>query len=130
MCGGGGGGATINSPNYMQSTQMLQMQMEAMRSQREGPLGLAQLQLNSDLARQAQTLEELQQMKIQRANETTANAARLAALIGTPTPEKPAEAPKVADQRAGQIRAQGKKALRIDTSKPRTSGVGVGLNLT
>ncbi len=131
MCGGGGGGgATITSPNYMQNTQMLQMQLEAMRSQREGVMGLAQNQLNAELSKQTQTLQELQLLKTQRANETSANAARMAALIGTPLPEKPAEAPKVGEQRAGQVRAQGKQALRIDSAKPRSSGVGVGLNLT
>jgi hypothetical protein len=131
MCGGGGGGgATITSPNYMQHTMMAQMQMEAMRSQREGVLGLAQNQLNAELATQSQTLEELKLVKQQRANETSANAARLAALIGTPVPEKPAEAPKVGEDRAGQVRAQGKKALRIESTRPRTSGVGVGLNIT
>jgi hypothetical protein len=131
MCGGGGGGgATITSPNYMQNTQMLQMQLEAMRSQREGVLGLAQNQLNAELSNQTQTLQELQFVKQQRANETSANAARMAALIGTPLPEKSAEAPKVGEQRAGQVRAQGKQALRIDSSRARTSGTGVGLNLT
>jgi hypothetical protein len=29
-----------------------------------------------------------------------------------------------------KVRAQGKQALRIDSAKPRSSGVGVGLNLT
>lgn len=131
MCGGGGQAATITSPNYMQETQSLQMQLEAMRGQREGVMTLAQNQLNAELNTQADTLQQLQLVKQQRANETSANAARLAALIGTPLPEKTAEAPTVGEQRAGQVRAAGKKALRIDPIKqPRSPGTGVGLNLT
>jgi hypothetical protein len=130
MCGGGGGGATITSPNYMQSTSEVMMQMEAMRSQREGVLGLAQTRLNAALNQQGQTLQELQQVKTQRANETSANAQRLAALVGVPAPDKTAQAPAVADNRAGQVRAQGKKQLRIDRTSSRRSGDGVGLNIT
>jgi chromosome segregation ATPase len=55
--------------------------MEAMRSQREGALMPAKMQLNTALNQQGQTMQELQQIKTQRANETSANAERLAALI-------------------------------------------------
>jgi hypothetical protein len=130
MCGGGGGGATITSPNYMQSTGEVMMQMEAMRLQREGVLAPAQMQLNNSLQQQSQVLEELQAVKVQRANETAANAERLAALIGAPAPEKGAQAPTVADNRAGQQRAPGKAQLRINRASSLRSGTGVGLNLT
>jgi hypothetical protein len=131
MCGGGGSPATITSPNYMQSTSEVMMQMEAMRSQREGVLGLAQNQLNNSLNQQGQALQELQQIKTQRANETSANAQRLAALVGAPAPEKSAKAPTVADNRSGQKRAGGKAELRINRGAGSySSGAGVGLNLS
>jgi hypothetical protein len=114
----------------MQHNMELQMQMEAMRAQREGVLTLAQTKLNNALSQQGQTLQELQTVKTQRANETTANAQRLAALIGTPAPDKTAQAPAVADNRAGQQRAQGKARLRIDRGGPYKTGAGVGLNIT
>ena len=66
MCGGGGSPATITTPNYLQHTMAAQMQMDAMRSQREGALGLAQTQLNNSLNQQGQVLQELQQVKVQR----------------------------------------------------------------
>lgn len=130
MCGGGGGGATITSPNYLQHTLEMQMQMEAMRSQREGALMPAQLQLNSALSEQEQTMQELQQVKVQRANETAANAARLASLVGAPAPDKAASAPAVADNRKGQLRAQGKAQLRVNRTSSTRYGTGVGLNIT
>jgi hypothetical protein len=115
----------------MQHDGMLQMQMEAMRSQREGVLGLAQTQLNGALNQQGQALQELQQIKTQRANETSANAQRLAALVGAPAPEKSAKAPTVADNRSGQKRAAGKTQLRIARGTGNySSGAGVGLNLS
>ena len=106
------------------------MQMEAMRSQREGVLTLAQTQMNNALNQQGQTLQELQAVKVQRANETSANAQRLASLMGAPAPEKGAQAPKIADNRTGQERAQGKAQLRINRTDSRRTGVGVGLNIT
>jgi hypothetical protein len=120
----------ITSPNYLQESQSLMMQLEAMRGQREGVLTLSQNQLNAELATQADTLQQLQAVKERRANETASQAARLSALIGAPLPEKTAEAPTIGEQRAGQVRAAGKKALRIDSTKVRSSGTGVGLNLT
>jgi hypothetical protein len=114
----------------MQHTLAAQMQMEAMRSQREGVLLPAQAELNNALAQQQQTLEELRSVKVERANETAANAQRLAAIMGAPPPEKTADAPAVADNRAGQKRAEGKARLRIDRNSSRKSSVGVGLNIT
>lgn len=131
MCGGGGGSpAVITTPNYSQANRMLEMQLDAMRSQREGGLTLAQTKLSGALQQQGQTLQELQQVKTQRANETSANAQRLASLMGAPAPEKGAQAPKVADNRTGQQRAQGKAELRINRTGSYRAGAGVGLNIT
>jgi len=131
MCGGGGGSpAVITTPNYSQANRMLEMQLDAMRSQREGELTLAQTKLSGALRQQGQTLQELQQVKTQRANETSANAQRLASLMGAPAPEKGAQAPKVADNRTGQQRAQGKAELRINRAGSYRAGAGVGLNIT
>lgn len=105
--------------------------MEAMRRQQDGLVSMKQQELNSAVGSQQQVLEQLRDVKTQRANETAANAARLAALIGTPPPEKTATAPVVGYDRSGMARPKGKKALRIDRSAGGTSqSAGSGLNIT
>jgi hypothetical protein len=130
MCGGGGSRATITSPNTTQANMELKLQLDAMRAQRQGGLDLAQTQLSAALQRQGVVLQDLAQAKTMRANETRANADRLAALLGPPPPEKPAAAPKLADARTGQRRAQGKTQLRINRASSTPDAPGVGLNIT
>jgi hypothetical protein len=131
MCGGGGGGgATITSPNYKQANEQAALQLKVMKAQRTGVLEAAQVGLNMALQGQELVLEDLAQVKTLRANETQANADRLANLLGPPAPEKTAEAPKVADARTGQKRAEGKRLLRINRASTIPDGVGVGLNIT
>jgi len=53
----------------------------------------------------------------------------VAALIGTPPPEKNAEAPVVGRNR-GTLTSKGKGALRIERTTATSSGQGAGLNIT
>ncbi len=131
MCSGGGGRSTITMPDTGAYDRMAAVQMEAMRRQQDGLVSMKQQELNSAVGSQQQVLEQLRDVKTQRANETAANAARLAALIGTPPPEKTATAPVVGYDRSGMARPKGKKALRIDRSAGGTSqSAGSGLNIT
>jgi hypothetical protein len=131
MCfGGGGSPATITMPDTGAYDRMAQMQLDLMRQQQDGVLNVKQQELNQAIASQQQVLTDLRDTKIQRANDTAANAARLSALIGAPPPEKTASAPVVGSDRAGMVRAQGKKGLRIDQAKATAQAAGTGLNIT
>jgi hypothetical protein len=63
------------------------------------------------------------------ANDVSAQAGRLAALIGAPPPEKSAEAPVVGRAR-GTATSKGKGALRIERQLTAAAGQGSGLNIT
>jgi hypothetical protein len=131
MCfGGGGGGATITMPNTRAYDRMLNAQLDAMRMAQDGPVKLKQQELTAALDRQQQVLTELRDLKLQRANDTSANAERLAALIGTPPPDKTATAPVIGSDRAGVSKPQGKRGMRVDRAVPSSSAAGTGLNIT
>lgn len=126
----GGKAATITMPDTGAYDRMAQMQMDAMRQQQDGVAMLKQGELNSAIKSQELAYSEMRDFSMQRANETSANAARLAALIGTPPPEKSAKAPVVGSDRAGMARSKGKAALRIDRSTANSQASGTGLNIT
>lgn len=129
MCSGGQA-ATITMPDTGAYDRMAQMQMDAMRQQQEGAATLKQAELNSAIRAQQSALTELRDFNVQRANDTAANAARLAALIGTPPPEKSAKAPVVGTNRAGMSKSKGKAGLRIDRPAATSQASGTGLNIT
>jgi hypothetical protein len=122
--------ATINMPDTGAYDRMANMQIDLMRQQQQGAAGLQQAQLNSAVQAQQGVLTELRDIKLQRANDTAANAARLAALIGTPPPEKSAKAPVVGTDRAGMAKPKGKAGLRIDRASATSQAAGTGLNIT
>jgi hypothetical protein len=131
MCfGGGGSGATITMPNTSAYDRQAEMQLDLMRQQRQGVMSLKQMELNQALQGQQSALAELRDFKVQRANETQANAARMAALIGTPPPEKTARAPVVGRDRQGVASPQGKRDLRIERKTATGQAAGTGLNIT
>jgi len=131
MCfGGGGGGAVITMPDTGAYDRMAQAQIDAMQSNQDGAIKLKQLELNQALNSEQQVLTELRDFKTQRANETSANAARMAALIGAPPPDKAAQAPVIGSDRAQMAKPMGKRGLRIDRVTPTSSGAGIGLNIT
>ena len=87
-----------------------------------------QQQLNqATTAKQGALAAELEQKKIL-AENTNAQAMRLATLIGTPPPEKSAQAPVVAGERGLQTK-KGKSALRIGLDSTSRMGQGAGLNI-
>lgn len=129
MCMGGGGAATITMPDTGAYDRMAQGQFDAMKAVMEGGTQIKQQQLNTALASQQKVATELRDLRVQQANNTSAQAARLAALIGTPPPEKNAEAPVVGRNR-GTLTSKGKGALRIERATATSSGQGAGLNIT
>lgn len=130
MCFGGGQPAVINMPDTRAYDRLTDLQIAAMRQQQEGQASVKQAELSSALQSQQQTLTELRDFNIQRANDTAANAARLAALIGTPPPEKTAAAPVVGSSRQEMAKPKGKAGLRIDRLAPASQAAGTGLNIT
>lgn len=131
MCfGGGGSPATITMPDTGAYDRMAQMQFDAMRQAQDGAARLKQAELNQAVADQQAVLTQLRDVTTRRANDTAANAARMAALIGTPPPEKAATAPVVGSDRAEKNRATGKRGLRIDRATASSAGAGTGLNIS
>ena len=130
MCfGAGGSAATITMPDTSAYDRQADMQIELMRQQQQGSMGIKQMELNQALQGQQSALAELRDFKVQRANETQANAARMAALIGTPPPEKTAQAPVVGRDRQGMASPEGKRGLRIERKTATSQGAGAGLNI-
>ena len=90
------------------------------------------MELTQALKGQEQSLSELRDYKVQRANETQANATRMAALIGAPPPDRTAQAPVIGTDREAMAKPRGKQGLRIDRvgqSTPTSQGSGTGLNI-
>lgn len=133
MCFGKSQPAKIVMPDTGSYDRMAQMQMDAMRQQQEGVAMLKQAELNQALRNQEQTFMEMRDFKTERANDTAANAQRMAALMGAPPPEKPAQAPVVGTDRENMVKTKGKKGLRIDRVDRQavtSQGTGAGLNIT
>lgn len=128
MCSGQA--ATITMPDTGAYDRMADMQIAAMQQQQQGAAALKQAELNQAIRAQEGALTELRDFNTQRANDTAANAARLAALIGTPPPEKSAKAPVVGSDRAGMAKPKGRAGLRIDRATPASQASGTGLNIT
>lgn len=129
MCSGGKA-ATINMPDTGAYDRMANMQIDLMRQQQQGAASLKQSEFSQAIQQQQGVLTELRDFNLQRANDTAANAARLAALIGTPPPEKSAKAPVVGSNRAGMAKSKGKAGLRIDRPTATSQATGTGLNIT
>ena len=82
-----------------------------------------QMKLNQSVAAKQETLSALLEQKKTLAENTSAQAMRMAALIGTPPPEKSASAPVVGGLRGVETK-KGKSALRIglDSSSRMSQG--------
>ena len=129
MCSGGGSPATITMPDTGAYDRMAQNQLDAMKAVMDGATKAKQQELNTATLSQQQTLTQLRDFRTQQANDTSAQAARLTALIGAPPPEKNAQAPVVGRNR-GTVASKGKGALRIEQSTALAAGQGAGLNIT
>tara|TARA_R100001082_G_C4337202_1_gene148384 strand:- start:30 stop:440 length:411 start_codon:yes stop_codon:yes gene_type:complete len=131
MCfgGGGGGGATIVKPDYNAYDKQFQLQKDAIERTLAGNTKLVQQQLNTALKEKQSTLEELTSVQKQWAENTNAQAMRLAQVIGPPPPEKHAQAPVIGAKARG-LRGKGKGGLRIGRATASKGGKGSGTQLT
>lgn len=128
MCMGSSPRATITMPDTGAYDRMLDQQMSLMNTRGQQDMLLQQERLNQAVRGQQNVLQELNRTATQRANDTAANAQRIAALIGTPPPEPAAKAPALASNRAGRERARGKDELRINRG-PVSAAPGTSLNI-
>lgn len=124
--------AVITMPDTSAYDRQLTMQLELMRQQQNGGLALKQQELNSVLDRKREVLAEMRDFKVERANDTAANAARMAALMGPPPPEPTAKSPVVGTDRETQIKSKKRRSLRVDRvdRSNATQASGSGLNIT
>lgn len=131
MCAGGGSRSTVYAPNTRAYDALAGQQLALMQQAQSADLLAKQGQLDA-LVRDRTALQTQEQaIATARANNTTAQAARLAALVGAPPPEKPAAAPVTGSDRTGERRPTGRQALRIDRATAMTTaGPGAGLNIT
>ena len=126
MCGGGSPRATIVQPDYGAYNRMADMQMQTMQMAQSPAVLAAQQGVQAAAIQQQQVLSGLAERRTGEANDTSAAAARLAALIGTPPPDKTAAAPVLASNRAGMARPAGRKGLRVDLQPAATGGLNIG----
>ena len=127
MCFGGGSRATITKPDYNAYDKQFELQKEAIQNSMSNELKLKQQELQTSLGDKADIQRKLnEQIRIQ-AENTNAQAMRLAQVIGPPPPEKSAQAPVIGSKR----KKLGKERLRIRRStSPTASASGAGLNIT
>ena len=127
MCFGGGSRATITKPDYNAYDKQFELQKEAIQSSMDANLRAKQQELQASLGDKADIQRKLnEQIRIQ-AENTNAQAMRLAQVIGPPPPEKSAQAPIIGDKR----KKLGKERLRIRRgTTPTSSASGAGLNIT
>ena len=131
MCAGGSQPATITMPDTGAYDRQADMQIAAMQQQQQGKMMMKQMKLGRALKAQEQVLTETRDFKTERANDTAANAQRMAMLLGAPPPEKSAKAPVVGSDRESMTKPKGKRALRIDRQAAApTQASGTGLNIT
>jgi hypothetical protein len=105
---------------------MADMQMQTMQMAQSPAVLAAQQGVQAAALQQQEVLSGLAARRTAEANDTSAAAARLAALIGTPPPDKTAKAPVLASNRAGMSRPTGRKGLRVDLQPTATSGLNIG----
>jgi hypothetical protein len=126
MCGGGTPRSTIIQPDYRAYNQMADAQLQTMRMAQSPAVLAAQQGVQAAALQQQQALADLAARKTAEANDTSASAARLAALIGAPPPDKTAKAPVLSSNRQGMSRPMGRKGLRVDLQPTATSGLNIG----
>ena len=127
MCGGGKA-ATITQPDYNAYNKQFDLQKSAIDQAMNSGAQLMQQQLNQSVTAKQEALNASLEQKKLLAENTSAQAMRLATLIGTPPPEKSAAAPVVAGDRGIQTK-KGKSALRIGLDSTSRMSQGTGLNI-
>ena len=132
MCSGGGNRGTIYQPDYNAYDKQFDLQRSAIESQMNSSSMAIQQQLQGALQTQAAARTEINNEKIaaaEDASQLNAEALRLSTLIGTPPPEKSAQAPAIGSRDRGIETRKGRKTLRIGRTANSTSQ-GAGLNIT
>lgn len=129
MCMGSAQRSTIVMPDMAAYDRMANQQMALMNASSQQDTILQQERLNRAVLGQQNAMQELNRVAQQRANDTAANAQRIAALIGTPPPEPAAKAPTVGSNREGMSRPKGKEKLRIDRQASVAAAPGTSLNI-
>jgi len=131
MCSGGGGSpATITMPDYGAYNNQFQLQKSAIEQTMNNGTQLMQQQLTASLRDKETAYGRLTEQAKLSAENTNAQAMRLAMLIGAPPPEKTADAPLVGASARGLKSAKGKGALRIERGTATSNSQGAGLNIT
>ena len=127
MCFGGGSRATITKPDYNAYDKQFELQKEAIQTSMSNELKLKQQELQTSLGDKADIQRKLNEQIRMQAENTNAQAMRLAQVIGPPPPEKSAQAPVIGSKR----KKLGKERLRIRRgTTPTSSASGAGLNIT
>jgi small-conductance mechanosensitive channel len=127
MCFGGGSRATITKPDYNAYDKQFELQKEAIQTSMSNELKLKQQELQTSLGDKADIQRKLNEQIRLQAENTNAQAMRLAQVIGPPPPEKSAQAPVIGSKR----KKLGKQGLRIRRGvAPTSSASGAGLNIT
>jgi hypothetical protein len=116
-------------PDMAAYERQFNLQKEAITQQMTGQNNLLQGELTKALRNNEAIAQQASDAKRQVAENTSAQAMRMAALIGAPPPEKTAQAPVVGRDR-GVVTSKGKSALRIEQRTARSMGQGAGLNIT
>lgn len=129
MCGGGQP-ATITQPDYTAFNQQFELQKAAIDRQMNNNMERQQARLNKKLQKQQNLLVESNEIKRQLAETTSAQAIRMAGVVGAPPPDKTAQAPTVGRAREKTGKTKGKSGLRIERKSAATSSQGTGLNIT
>ena len=127
MCFGGGSRATITKPDYNAYDKQFELQKEAIQNSMDANLRAKQQELQTSLGDKADIQRKLNEQIRLQAENTNAQAMRLAQVIGPPPPEKSAQAPVIGSKR----KKLGKERLRIRRgTTPTSSASGAGLNIT
>lgn len=114
MCGSQPPAATFSQPDYGAYDRLTNNQLQLMQLQQSSKVMAAQEGITTATLQQQQVMEQLRNVTTQQAQNTTATAGRLAALIGAPVPDRSATAPVLGDNRTGMTRPKGNRGLRID----------------
>lgn len=111
MCGGGGQRATIREPDYAAMNQMAELQFKTMRSAQDKKVIEKGGSLNTALQKEEKVYSRLRDLKVREANNISAESARIAALLGTPPPDRGATAPVLGRDRTS-VKGSGGTSLR------------------
>jgi hypothetical protein len=125
MCGGGRSQrATIRKPDYKAMDRMAKRQFKEMRRAQDSRVTGQGNVLAGNLQQEELAYSKLRDLKVQEANNISVESARIAALLGTPPPDRGATAPSLGRDRmsvagsGGSIRTGRRGSLRLGPLSP------------